>query len=513
MHRRNIHLIALARQGDLLARREVGRRYLLGIDGIARHVPTGIAYLTHASLRGDPQAARIVVESLALPDIAQLGLIDLLDLAATTDSSVAKAKVAVWLLASRGREDEALRRLSEAAALGHAGARRAGIALHGNAPMPAVLRALACDMDTDLGDVAITAAQAARAAGDLDRLVFALDLAFAFRQAACVELDKLVVQAAQMAESTQRGIGPLPSGQLEASLDRRAHEGDSWAAYALGRALCGIDCGSIPATALAGTTAVRRGTALLFRAADAGWSEAWLHLSRLHADQRLSVANAQMALFCLEKAGHAGSAQAQTKLGALLLRSASALAATEQAIAWLHKACQQGDAHAYELLRSLHLPVEGSDAEARDAIEQVRGDHPWLALRMQLSRDFGLTKLEALCVDPVIGLRPWGLVVGKNPFIVQTRLAAPRAIPALTGAALDDLRRTASVFAELGREGALLEGDVRRRSRVQRRAFERFGIEDALFFAHAPANVLDTLRLGTRWAWRARTELQHALAA
>src|SRR5262249_27090079 len=186
-----------------------------------------------------------------------------------------------------------------------------------------------------------------------------------------------VGRAPRRAGSPGGGSGPLPPHRLEASLDRRAHEGDSWAAYTLGRALCGIDCGSIPASALATTTAVRRGTALLFRAADAGFSEAWVHLSKLHSDQRLTVANSQMALFCLEKAGQADHPQAQTKLGARLLRPPNALAVSEQAIAWLHKAWQQGDAHALDLLRSLHLPIEGADTEARAAIQQVRGDHPW----------------------------------------------------------------------------------------------------------------------------------------
>src|SRR5262249_22215384 len=162
-----IHLIALARQGDLLARREVGRRYLLGIDGVPRHVPTGIEYLTHASLQRDPQAARIVVESLALTDIAQFGLIGLLDLAATTDSIVSKAKLAAWLLATCADQGAAAQRLSEAAALGHLGARRAWQALQARTPMPAVLSDLASGMDMKLVEVAIAAAHAARDANDL----------------------------------------------------------------------------------------------------------------------------------------------------------------------------------------------------------------------------------------------------------------------------------------------------------------------------------------------------------
>jgi TPR repeat protein len=520
MRRQNVQLIALARQGDTPARREVGRRYLLGIEGFPRHLQTGIDYLTHASLRHDAQAARIVAEVLPLQDIVERDLVPLLVRAAGAGCVAADLKYAVWLLATQGDEVLARRHLAACATAGHRGALRALHELQapghadGRPALQAVLRGLGSTAELDVADVALIAARAALDASDLDRLLDALAAAFDLRtRAASAEVDELVVQAVRLAETLQHGVARLTAQQIEDSLDRRAHAGDAWAAYTLGRALCGIDCGAIAATQLSTANAVRRGTALLFRAADAGCTDAWLHLYRLHSDQRLSVANSQMARFCLEKAALAGQSHAQTKLGALMLRAAGSLAQSEQAIAWLHKAWMQGDAHALELLRSLHLPVHGADAQARRAIEDVRHDHPWLAMRMQLARDFGLTKLEALCVDPVDGQRPWGLVVGRNPFVVQSRLSAPRAIPALTQAALDNLQRTAMMFTELGRDGYALEGDARRRSLVQRRAFERLQLDEAMFFAKARTQVLDTLRQGPRWAFRARTQLQVALAA
>jgi TPR repeat protein len=376
-----------------------------------------------------------------------------------------------------------------------------------------MLRALSAGKDMDVGEVALVAARHALEDAHLNRLLCALFAALALCDPATTELDELVSRAARLAESSGKTIRPLTAEQAEASLDQRANQGDSWAAFALGRALCGIDCGAMPPGDLVTGSNVRRGAALLLRAADSGWEEAWLHLYRLHADHRLSVANPQMARFCLEKAAVLGQKQAQCKLGALMLRSANSLVDSEQAISWLHQAATQGDDHALDLLTSLHLPLEGSDQDARAAIDQVRRDYPWLAMRMQLSRDFGLTKLEALCVDPAMGLRPWGLVVGKNPFIVQSRLSAPRAVPAITESALDNLRRTALLFSESGRDGYLLEGDARRRSLVQRRAFERHGLDEAMFFAKASANTLNTLRQGSKWAFRAKAQIQLALAA
>jgi hypothetical protein len=58
MRRQDIQLLAGARQGDIRARCEVGRRYLLGIEGFPRHTATGLDYLTiRASSSSRTQAA------------------------------------------------------------------------------------------------------------------------------------------------------------------------------------------------------------------------------------------------------------------------------------------------------------------------------------------------------------------------------------------------------------------------------------------------------------------------
>jgi len=206
----------------------------------------------------------------------------------------------------------------------------------------------------------------------------------------------------------------------------------------LGRALSGVDTPALPTSLLTTGQNLRRGAALLLRAADAGLTAAWMVLYRIHADNRSSVSNPQMARFFLEKAALAGELCAQRRLGALILRSATTVHESEQGIHWLHQAARRQDALAAQLLGSLVLPVAGSDAEADAAIDAVRREDPWLACRLRTARDFGLTKLEAMSVDIVAGLRPWGLVVGPNPSIAQAKLAAPRAIPALRPQALGE---------------------------------------------------------------------------
>jgi TPR repeat protein len=516
MRRQDIQLLALARQGDTAARCEAGRRYLTGSDGFPQHIATGLDYLTHANVRQLPQAARTIAESLALEDILQLQQQGALKQAAAAGSASAQVKLGVWLCVRHGRLDEGARWLDKAGSAGHEAAVRAMAALrHPGAedPMAGFLQALTASGDLKGPLVATIAAQQALAERDLTRLAGSLRTALALTPTLTAELAELVAATVKLAEENAEPLVGIDPHAIENALDQRIGRGDREAAYALGRALCGIACGALAPETLAAGPNMRKGVALLLRAADGGCEEAWLHLYRMHGDHRLSVANPQMARFCLEKAAFGGQTEAQRKLGALMLRASDTLADSEQAIRWLHEAAGKGDVHAHGLMQSLVLPLDGSDAEADAAIELVRGDDPWLAVRMQLSRHFGLTKLEALCVDPADGLRPWGLVVGKNPFISQIRLSAARAIPAMDDAAMDAARRAASFFGQSGRDAQAFEGDLRRRSLRQRRAFERHGLDESMFFANATSMTLEALRLGSKWAFRAKEPLQLALAA
>jgi TPR repeat protein len=516
MRRQDIQLLALARQGDPAARNEAGRRYLLGVDGFPQHVATGLDYLTTASGAASPQAARIIAESLALEDILQLRQEPVLAQAAAAGSTSAQVKLGVWLCVRQGRIEEGARWLDRAGANGHQAALRAMAALRqpdADDPVAGFLNVLTAAGELDGARVATLAAQQASAARDLKQLAASLRTALSLTPQIDAALAELVVAAVRLAEAEGKPLLGLAPQAIETALDLCTQRGDRDAAYALGRALCGIACGVLQPAALASGANMRKGVALLLRAADAGCEEAWLHLYRVHGDHRLSVANPQMARFCLEKAALAGQTEAQRKLGALMLRAADTLADSEAAIAWLQAAARQGDTHAQTLLQSLVLPLEGDDAQAAAAIELVRRDDPWLAVRLQLARHFGLTKLEALCVDPVDGLRPWGLVVGKNPFISQIRLSAARAVPALDDAALEAVRRAAAFFGSSHRDAPAFEGDLRKRSLRQRRVFERHGLDESMFFANASAMTLEALRLGSKWAFRAKAPLQLALAA
>lgn len=518
MRRQDIRLLALARSGDVQARCEVGRRYLLGTDGFPRHLASGIEHLSHPSVAALPAAAQAVAECMTLDEIVQARMVGALQRAADAGNAVAQAKLGAWLLVRHAGSaagpsllQAAANTVRPAQAALDAWRRSPASRATGQA-LVAALKPLAQHKLLDAAAITLAAAAEALQSRDLAAAGVALSAALELNDPAPPELSELVVRAVAAAEAAGEAIASLPPSAVETILEARATAGDRDAAYALGRALCGIDLGGVPSSSLAEGQNMRKGAALLLRAADAGCDDAWLHLYRLHSDNRLSVANPQMARFFLEKAALRGIAEAQRRLGALVLRSASTLQESEQAIGWLHQAAQQQDEHAALLLRSLVLPLEGEDEEADAAIASVARTDPWLAARLRISREFGLTKLEALCFDPVSGLRPWGLVVGKNPFISQIRLSAPRAIPALTPQALEHLRSVAGFFSRAGADASRYEGDLRRRSLNQRRLFSKLALDESMFFAVASSVALDSFRLGTKWAFRVRQPLRMALS-
>lgn len=515
MRRQDIQLLAHARQGDIGARCEAGRRYLLGLDGFPKHIGTGIDYLSHPDAKGLPQAAQIIAESLPLQDIIALHQEASLEAAAVAGVCAARVKLGAWLTMTGVLGGAGLRWLELAAAQAHFGAAQAVAAIKRNTSTARqeVLRALCKTGDLDPRTVAIQAAHHALAEAEFARFSACMHCVLALTPGWMPDMSELVLAAlrsAQQADRPEVGIDPQ---HIEACLDARVARGDREAAFMLGRALCGIPSGSLAPSALVGGANMRKGAALLLRAADAGCGEAWEHLYQVHSDNRASVANPQMARFFLEKAAILGQVNAQRRLGAITLRSATCLEESEQGIHWLYQAASLGDTAAMRLLKSLVLPLEGHDEDADSAVEAVMREDPWLAVRLRMSRDFGLTKLEALCVDPAQGLRPWGLVVGKNPFILQVKLSAPRAVPAISPAALHNLRKAAAFFEQGRQDAGAIEGDLRRRSLRQRRAFERYHLQDSMFFAVANSTTLESLRHGSRWAFRAKRPLELALAA
>lgn len=506
MRRQHIQLLNAARQGDTAARCEVGRRYLRGERGFPRHVQTGMSYLERVAVDDLPRAASIVCENLPLEDLLEFRQERALRIAASSGSASAQFKLGVWLLLRHLDREGGMPLLADAAGSGHP---QAGMAL-------ASLRAsrdneeemlrftimTAAPDDLDGVRVARAGARESLKAGDLSSAFRCLRLSLALETMIARESADLVIAAIDLAERLDHACIALPPGSVQACLEGRCDHGDYSVAYTLGRALCGIPCGVVAPQSLVCAPNFRRGAALLLRSADGGCDEAWLHLYRLHSRGRSSVANPQMAKFFLEKASTAGKPEAQRELGLSLLREARSVCSVEQALELLSSAAGKGDDLAHQILKTLVIPLPGTDEEAEAVIASVRPKNPSLAFRLRLARDFGLTKLEASIADPARDARPWGLVVGHARCPGHRRLPLPRAIPALSDAIVARLQAACEYFSQAPSDRRIGSEAPRRGSHAPRPVTEYPDLDERMFFATASPADLNSLRGGPKWAFR-----------
>lgn len=508
MRRESIRLRSLAKYGDKEAKLKLGEAYLSGLGGFSRDIPIGLDYLCSLIPSEASRVSKIVAKSLSLEEIISFQQIGMVESAAAFDED-ARLKYAAWLLI-RGEAEQAFNWLEKNdEATGERvnsfwGAITARDALR-------ALKAIGQLYGFSIYEVAACEANQALSAGNFSQARAILRNVSGLQGAIPASVHRLVIEVIRLAEKRGECIEGLPLQMVEASLEHCAAEGDAYACYVLGRALATLNCSHLHPRQLVPAPNLRKAAALLLRSADSGIPQAWLDLFRICSDYRSSVGNPTLARFCLEKAAGQGLPEATRRLGAVVLREASHIAAMERGVAFLFDAASQGDALAKILLQSLVLPVGGDEGEVSVVLQEVEKCAPLLAMRLRLAREFGLTKLEALSINPPNASRPWGLMVGKNPFISKISLSEPRAVPAVSNRALECVEAAVSMFAREDGELVSMEGSLRARAQQQRRIFLRLGIDEDLVFARATSHQRDALRIGTRWAQRQKSILDQAL--
>ena len=425
MNRENIALVARARL-DPIAMTEVGRRYLAGHNGFPRHERLGLEYLGHPSVRNSAEVKRIICEHLDVERIVELGYEAHLLRSASEGSPSAQTKLGLIYLLTRGT-DTGVAWLVRAAASGSAFAEQV-LATTRLGGTDRLLPVLVAHTESRIVPLAQVIGRLASESGDSATLSRCIAVATQCSVAARQPVAKLVASLVDIAVRSRLSDLGLPTQEVEACLETLAAEGDRAASHWLGRAYSGFSVCSLHHSVFVQATNLRKGVALLLRAADRGESDAWLVLYALHREPHNSLSNPQLARFFLEKAAATGSARAKRMLGATIMRGATSAEDAEQAIAWLSRAAADQDGPASALLKSLRLYPSGPESQACAIIDRVRAVDPMLAMRLRLSRDFGLTKLEALCVDPAAARRPWGLFIDRNPFIEHAKRAEPRAV-------------------------------------------------------------------------------------
>lgn len=514
MRRQDVQLLALARQGDLDALCEVGQRYLQGMQGFPQYTDLGLKYLSHPALSTSERSAKIIAEGLSLGDIVRRDLALVLAAAASAGSAAACLKLGVWRGLTQWDEEPALELWERAQSLGSETASRA-LNAYKNSDDNRLLSALTTfveepDIATE-STVAHALCEATRAV-DSALVIQRLNFAIALPLKRGPELCDAICDSLVFLQRNHVSLPELDSATLHAVLEDCVARRNAEAALLLGRASCGIDTAFALSESLVPRRNLRGGTALLLRAADAGLSEAWLLLHRVHSDGQGSVANPQAALFFLEKAAASGNANAQRQLGAMILKSATGIAEQELGLHWMSQAAGQDDAIAKSLLQSFVLPVRGTDDDALHVIEELEKIDPWVAHRLRVSRHFGLTKAEATCVDVVSGVRSWGLVVSSGAADRNQRTRFGRAIPALKGQFIDSLRESAEFFRLAGEGPVLSNAEQRQRSQRLRYRLDRSGVDESMFFAQVPTSTLTSLRHGSSWAQGVRQTLRTAIA-
>lgn len=508
MRRQDIRLLALAKQGDQNALCDLGRRYLLGIDGFSQYVDLGLRYLLHPSLAKSKRAVNIIAEALPLSELVRRDLLVTLAAAADEGCSQACLKLAFWQALTQEEVGAAHRLLSLASYYGgdHARSALAVLTSDQDNALRAAIAYLAALPEIDASRTMTQALLSALKASNPELIARILDVVASVQVKQTPELCDAVCDALVAAQSCRILLPKLNSDRLQSMLEDCVKRGNASAALVLGRALCGIDAVLSGSSSVFPKRNVRGGTALLFRAADAGISEAWLLLYRMHSYGPGSVANPQAAKFFLEKAAASGDPRALRELGVLTLKSAHDIEELESGIHLLTRAARLGDSFAERVARTFILPIHGDERKVQDAIKTVERLDPSIAHRLQIARNFGLTKSEALFVDIAAGIRPWGFVVTREAADGRLRSRYYRAIPALELKYLDHLRETNELFQQIGEGGSLIPIDRQERKRRLEHVLTLCGFDESIFFAQVPADTMLKLKRRASWARSVKTK-------
>lgn len=488
---------------------KLGGFYLKGVIDFPRNIKLALEYLGAPALRHKSDVAVLICSHLDVLEIIEYSQMDNLRRAAARDKT-ARIKLITLLIIRRnqdelafwvGKDDYLLCRetseiLSEIQGL----------------DMAQVLWKISRKHDIPALEIIAAEARSALREGCYGRAEDTLSLVAPQADAIPGTIYETIARIATVAEESGRKLEKIAFPLIESSLEYSAATSNKNACYLLGRMLAGLETGFMGAAVGARSLNLRKATALLLKAADNGRAEAWMDLFHLCSDYRSSVANPTMARFFLEKAAFCGIAEAKRRLGALTLKEAKSIEHMEKGLSLLYESSLHGDRLANGIIKTLVLDVPGCEQEADSAIHEVQQIAPLLAARLRLARHFGLTKLEALSINPSTAIRPWGLVVEKNLHIKKGNLAEPRAVPAASRKAMEAIRHAAMEFAPHGEIADVLEGSLRARALKQRRVFQKINLQEHLFFSQANSTQRDALRIGTRWAQQQKKFLDQALA-
>jgi TPR repeat protein len=446
-NREELLIIRAARAGQAAAQLSLGKRYLFGGSGLPKSLPTALYWLDRAAHQDEkdawlligshvpfetaqqsPQPSKLCVwyERAYDAGVAQAGLV-------LAKLVLAQVKGAV----SESMRSKALRALQTAAQAGIAEAQWL-LAQHVRPPptdtpsdVPAMVKEQAV-MESDASsridnDVMLEWATRAAQSGVTEARHALADHAWATRDYRdfvrwAVPLAR---EFASRCAASDAALRPPDSHELNLlsrcadamfmSADQdpgeavrfwecAARAGERNAQFSLGLWFARMDVAGRRVPRIPGTANYKKSIRWLSLAAEQGVADAWYALSRIYLKPECSQRNLVEAQRYLERAAEAGHAPAQLELGITAWRTRRDQESKDvRAVYWLQKASAQGSAEARALLAKI-AGCAASAAWAQDALRRLTREsastYPLLAARLELAALFGLSRPEALLLDP-----------------------------------------------------------------------------------------------------------------
>ena len=431
--REELTMIRGARAGQAVAQLALGKRYLFGGDGLPQSTATALHWLDRAARQDCEEAWLLIGSHVPYEVVAQSDNRALLCrwYERAFDAGVVQAGLvfARLLLAQDGKpvdadlQRKAIAALEAAAQAGLSDAQWLLAELVSSAPSAdAVLDDDARKWAERAASGGVMPAQQALAEQAWEAGDSAAFLHWALPLAREIARQQIRSAASEPSRVTAHGLGIGDAlllsrcAQVLASQEDRdpdevqlfwelaAQSGEEIAPFSLGLWLARMDESGARIKAGAGAASFKKSVRWLTLAGEQGKAGAWYALSRIYMKPEFSQRSVPDAQRYLERAAEMGHAAAQLECGVNAWRSRRDQEENDvRAAFWLQKAATQGISEAALLLEKVAPRAKPASwaqvAQTRLTREMMNGHH-FLAARIELAACFGLTRAEALLLDP-----------------------------------------------------------------------------------------------------------------
>jgi hypothetical protein len=422
-NREELSLIRGARAGRADAQLALGKLYLYGSAGLPKSLPTALHWLGRAAQQDCPEAYRLIGSHIPFDVAARTPGVAAEWFERAYDEGVGRAGVVLAQLLLEGgeggagsheRRRKALSALEAAARAGDTQAHwllgryraRSGTpqperSLAAALPAPLPVRTGTAQLDV-LWQTGQWEAWLEHALPQARALAATLDSTGKTSVQPGPADASLLARCARLLENGQGGQRGhadeiLRLRELAAGLN----EPEAQCALGLWHARMQLDGTRL--AGVAGSASFKKAVRWLTLAGEQGLAEAWYALSRIYAKPEFSQRNVADAQRHLERAASMGFRDAQLECGNLAWRGRREQEDNDvKAAYWYQKAAAQGCGRAAAALEKIAPPlVPEALAWSRDlppgaTLEQ---SHPLLAARLELARQFGLSRAETLLLD------------------------------------------------------------------------------------------------------------------